>query len=100
MSNAPLNPSVPQPTAPSFPSVQPALQPAAPQETVHFLDYWQILYSRKEIVIAVSLLLILVGLVVTTRMPKVYSATSVIEVQRETPNIDPMGGTSVRNDPI
>lgn len=86
-SAAPLPPAAPVP-------------PAAPQEAVHFLDYWQILYSRKEIVIMVSLLLILVGVVVTTRMPKVYSATAVIEVHRETPNIDLMGGSSVRYDPI
>ena len=92
-SAAPAAPAVPLP--PAAPAPQ-----AAPQEAVHFLDYWQILYSRKEIVIMVSLLLILVGVVVTTRMPKVYSATAVIEVHRETPNIDLMGGASVRYDPI
>lgn len=98
------------PTAPataSAASVRPPAPPAAavpqtaaPQEAVHFLDYWQILYSRKEIVIVVSLLLILVGVVVTSRMPKVYAAQSVIEVHRETPAIDLMGGSSVRYDPI
>ena len=99
MSNAlPAAPAA-APSAPVQP-VAPQQAPAAPAEAVHFLDYWQILYSRKEIVIAVSLLLIAVGVVVTTRMPKVYAATSVIEVHRETPNIDLMGATSVRYDPI
>ena len=51
-SAAPAAPAVPLP--PAAPAPQ-----AAPQEAVHFLDYWQILYSRKEIVIMVSLLLIL-----------------------------------------
>ena len=98
------NPMPATPAAPAASAVplQPAapVPQAAPQEAVHFLDYWQILYSRKEIVLMVSLLLILVGVVVTTRMPKVYAAQSVIEVHRETPAIDLMGGSSVRYDPI
>ena len=91
---------------------QPAAQGAQPQfqqqqvpaqgpaDVVHFLDYWQILYSRKEIVIAVSILLILVGIVVTRRMPKVYAALAVIEVQRETPTINLYGHIQGRYDPI
>ena len=77
-------------------------QPAAtsPFDAVHFLDYWQILYSRKEIVIAVSILLILVGIVVTRRMPKVYAARSVIEVQREAPNKDLFGSVVFRYDAV
>ena len=73
---------------------------SSPIEAVHFLDYWQILYSRKEIVIAVSILLILVGIVVTRRMPKVYAAQAVIEVQRETPSINLYNRMQVRYDPI
>ena len=71
-----------------------------PKDAVHFLDYWQILYSRKEITIAVAILLILTGIVITRRMPKVYAAYSIIEVQRETPNIDIFGRASLRYDPI
>ncbi len=87
----PVPPLAPQPPVP---------QAAQPPAAAPVLDYWLILYSRKEIVIVVSLLLILVGVVVTSRMPKVYAAQSVIEVHRETPTIDLMGGTSVRYDPI
>lgn len=80
---------------------QPAqAQAASPLEAVHFLDYWQILYSRKEIVIAVSILLILIGIVVTRRMPKVYAARSIIEVQREAPNKDLFGASVFRYDPV
>ena len=75
-------------------------QATTPLDAVHFLDYWQILYSRKEIVIAVSILLILVGIVVTRRMPKVYAARSVIEVQREAPNKDLFGAVVFRYDPV
>ncbi|MBR1608860.1 MAG: polysaccharide biosynthesis tyrosine autokinase, partial [Kiritimatiellae bacterium] len=101
------DPTVPQaerqplPAAPAAPAPVPAAPlPAAPADAVHFLDYWQILYSRKEIVIAVSILLILVGIVVTRRMPKVYAAQAVIEVQRETPSISLYNQMQVRYDPI
>ena len=82
-------PASAQPTPSPQPAVaQPTVPMSSPAESVHFLDYWQILYSRKEIVIAVSILLILVGIVITRRMPKVYAAQAVIEVHREIPNID------------
>ena len=35
------------------------------QEAQHFLDYWRIVQSRKEIVIAVSLFVILAGVVLS-----------------------------------
>lgn len=73
---------------------------AGSSDSVHFLDYWQILYSRKEIVIAVALLLILTGIVITRRMPRIYAAQTVVEVQRETPNIDIFGSSAARYDPI
>lgn len=69
-------------------------------EAVHFLDYWQILYARKEIVIAVSLLMILTGIVITRQMPRVYAATTLIQVQHETPNIDVFTQTFTRYDPV
>ena len=68
-------------------------------ETVHLLDYWQILYSRKEIVIAVALLMILTGIVITRAMPRVYAASTLIQVQRETPDVDPFGQSFSRYDP-
>ena len=90
-------PQTSQPSGPQQPGQQPVS--SAPPESVHFLDYWQILYSRKEIVIAVSILLILVGIVITRRMPKVYAAQTVIEVHREIANID-MAERSLRYDPF
>ena len=50
------------------------------QDTLHFLDYWRIMRSRKEIIIAVSLLVVLSGIVITLAMPKVYMASVVISV--------------------
>ena len=93
-------PASAQPTPSPQPAVaQPTVPMSSPAESVHFLDYWQILYSRKEIVIAVSILLILVGIVITRRMPKVYAAQAVIEVHREIPNID-MAERPLRYDPF
>lgn len=57
-------------------------------EGLHFLDYWQVIAARKEIVIAVLLLMVTAGIVVTRSMPRVYRATCEIQVQRETPDID------------
>ena len=53
---------------------------------VHFLDYWRVLYSRKEIVIAVALLVMLTGVVITKQMPRVYASMALIQVQRESVN--------------
>ncbi len=75
-------------------------QQQAPTEAVHFLDYWQILYARKEIVIAVSLLMILTGIVITRQMPRIYASTTLIRVQHETPNIDLFTQSFSRYDPI
>jgi capsular exopolysaccharide synthesis family protein len=68
-------------------------------ESVQLLEYWQILYARKEIVIAVALLMILTGIVITRAMPRVYSASALIQVQREQPDINPYGQSFVRYDP-
>lgn len=68
-------------------------------ESVHLLDYWQILYARKEIVIAVALLMILTGIVITRSMPRVYAASVLIQVQRERLDVDPFGQSLSRYDP-
>ena len=68
-------------------------------ETVHLLDYWQILYARKEIVIAVALSMIFMGIIITRALPRVYSATSVIRVQRERPDVDVFGQSFSGYDP-
>lgn len=70
------------------------------EDAVHFLDYWQILYSRKEIVIAITLVMFFAGIFVTRQMPNVYQASTLIEIQRETPSLDVYGQTYVRYDPI
>lgn len=57
------------------------------EDTLHFLDYWRVIQSRKEIIIAVSLLVVLTGILVTYSMPKVYRASTIILVRQEAPDV-------------
>ncbi|MBM4143988.1 MAG: polysaccharide biosynthesis tyrosine autokinase [Lentisphaerae bacterium] len=70
------------------------------RESLHFLDYWRVITSRKEIVIAVSLLVILSGVLVSQLMPRVYMGSTLIEVREETPDVDPFGAEAVRFNPF
>ncbi len=70
------------------------------QENLHFLDYWRIIASRKEVVIAVSMLVVITGIIVTYSMPKVYRASVVIQVKDETPDIDGIRQRIGRYDPL
>ncbi|MDD4871193.1 MAG: polysaccharide biosynthesis tyrosine autokinase [Kiritimatiellae bacterium] len=72
-----------------------------PQETLHFLDYWRVIRSRKEIIIAVFLLVVLTGILVTYSLPKVYMASTVIKVKEDSPDIEPFGMEGYRRgDPL
>ena len=75
-------------------------QQTVQEDSVHFFDYWQILYSRKEIVIAITLVMFFAGIFITRQMPNVYQSHTLIEIQRETPSLDVYGTTYVRYDPI
>ena len=55
--------------------------------------------SRKEIVIAVSLLVVLAGVVVTYSLPKVYMASTLIQVRKETPDVEVFQRESMPYDP-
>jgi succinoglycan biosynthesis transport protein ExoP len=57
------------------------------QQPEHFLDYWRIVQSRKEIVITVALFVIVVAVAVTLSLPKVYVASTRILVRRDTPDV-------------
>lgn len=56
-----------------------------PEDTLHFLDYWRVLRTRKEIAIAIFLLVVTTGVLVTVNLPKVYQASAVIQVKDELP---------------
>jgi len=70
------------------------------QETLHFLDYWRVISSRKEIVLAVALLVVATGIGITYMMPRVYSASAVIRVQKESPDLQVFSPERMHFDPL
>ncbi len=56
-------------------------------QNLHFLDYWRVLRSRKEIILAVTLMVALVGASVTSVLPKRFTSTCRIKVYQDTPNM-------------
>jgi capsular exopolysaccharide synthesis family protein len=70
------------------------------QESMHFLDYWRVICARKEVVIAVSLLVVLTGIVVTYMMPRVYMAATLVAVREETPDVAVFSRETLRFDPL
>jgi capsular exopolysaccharide synthesis family protein len=74
---------------------------AESQDALHFLDYWRVIRSRKEIVIAVFLLVVVTGVLITFSMPKVYMSSVVIKVKsEEASDFDVFGRTQARFDPL
>jgi len=69
-------------------------------ETLHFLDYWRVISSRKEIVLAISLLVVLTGVIITLSMRRVYMASAVIRVKEETPDVSVFSPEMMRYDPL
>jgi capsular exopolysaccharide synthesis family protein len=57
--------------------------------TLHFLDYWRVIRSRKEIVLAVLFLVVITGTAYTFTLPKIYAAQARIEVNSDNVDIDP-----------
>jgi capsular exopolysaccharide synthesis family protein len=58
------------------------------QDTLHFLDYWRVIRSRKEIILAVMILVVLTGTGFTLMLPKIYSAEARIKVEQDALDID------------
>ncbi len=71
-------------------------------EKTHFLEYWRIIQSRKEILIAVLLAILIAGWLITLSMPKEYAAYTRMTVRPVTTDIDPFRGQQqdLRYDPF
>jgi capsular exopolysaccharide synthesis family protein len=61
------------------------------ESTLHFLDYWRVIRSRKEIVLAVLILVVITGTVYTFTLPKIYASQARIKVNLDNLDIDPFG---------
>lgn len=57
--------------------------------SLHFLDYWRVIRSRKEIVLAVAILVVITGTVYTLMLPNIYASTARIKVSEDVPEIAP-----------
>lgn len=64
------------------------------ENTLHFLDYWRVIRSRKEIVLAVLFLVVITGTAYTFTLPKIYASQARIEVNNDNVDLDPFGGPS------
>jgi polysaccharide biosynthesis transport protein len=73
---------------------------AEKEQQLHFLDYWRVVSSRKEIVIAVALLVVITGIIITYSMPRVYMSSAVIRVQEESSDVAVFGPEMSRFDPL
>lgn len=60
-------------------------------QTLHFLDYWRVIKSRKEIILAVALLVTIAGVVYTIALPSMFRSTALIKVNLEAPDVNPFG---------
>lgn len=58
------------------------------EQSLHFLDYWRVIRSRKEIILAVTLLVVITGAAYTLTLPKIYMAETRIEVRQDTMDVD------------
>ena len=58
------------------------------ESSLHFLDYWRVISSRKEIVLAVLLLVVLTGTGVTLMLPKQYRAETTVLVRQDALDMD------------
>lgn len=70
------------------------------QDTIDFRDYWRVIVARREIIIAVSLVIAVVAVVFTYLRPKQYMSSTVIAVKDQTPEVSPFGRTQTRYDPL
>ena len=60
-----------------------------PEVGLHFLDYWRVIRSRKEIVLAVALLVIITGTAYTLTLPRMYEAEAKISLREDQTDVDP-----------
>ncbi|MEI8121615.1 MAG: polysaccharide biosynthesis tyrosine autokinase [bacterium] len=61
----------------------------SPREEAHFMDYWRMVKSRIEVVIAVFLFVVTAGIVITLTLPKEYVASTRIKVHQNNPSVTP-----------
>lgn len=57
-------------------------------EKLHFLDYWQVITRRKEVIIATFLIIVFIAVVISLLLPSTYTATATIKVETSREEFD------------
>ena len=60
---------------------------AEPSQGLRVLEYWRILYKHKWLIAASVVIALAVGFVVTVLTPRIYTASTTIEIDREATNV-------------
>jgi capsular exopolysaccharide synthesis family protein len=63
----------------------------SPVASLHFLDYWRVIRMRKSLILTVFLLCVITSSILTYCLPKQYSSTVRIEVQKDAPEVNIIG---------
>src|ERR1700683_1701018 len=67
--------------------MDPVASNEAPEIKLHFLDYWRVIRLRRSLILVVFLLCVMTSTLLTIWLPKKYSSTVRIEVQKDTPEV-------------
>jgi len=58
-----------------------------PEIKLHFLDYWRVIRLRRSLILTVFLLCLITSTLLTFWLPKQYSSTVQIEVEKDSPEV-------------
>jgi capsular exopolysaccharide synthesis family protein len=73
----------------------------SPEIKLHFLDYWRVIRLRRSLILVVFLLCVLTSTLLTLWLPKQYSSSVVIEVQKDAPIVSTgHAATVMQSDPF
>ncbi|HEX3406962.1 MAG TPA: Wzz/FepE/Etk N-terminal domain-containing protein, partial [Caulobacteraceae bacterium] len=61
--------------------------PAEGAQGFKLLEYWRIIFKHKWVIVAAVAVALAIGLVITLLTPRVYTAGTTIEIDRETSNV-------------
>jgi replicative DNA helicase len=69
-------------------NASPVTQPQAETDRLHFLDYWQVITKRKEVIIATAVILIFAATVYSFVKQSQYTATSQVRIETSSTTIE------------
>jgi polysaccharide biosynthesis transport protein len=71
-----------------FLGVERFMDQSTDESSLHFLDYWRVIRSRKEVILAVVLLVVVTGTAFTLTLPKIYMADARMLVREDAMDVD------------